>query len=127
LGQLQKIEKDLLELGYQIVAVSPDRVENLQESIGKLELSYQVVSDDSMEGAKAFGVAFRVDDDTYEKYKGWGLDLEKASGFDHHYLPVPAVYLIDREGLVRFQYVNPNYRVRLHPDILLAAAKAEAP
>ncbi len=126
MGQLQKIEDDLLELGYQIVAVSPDRPEKLQESIKKNKLKYRLVSDASMEGSKAFGLAFRVDDETIEKYKGWGLDLEKASGQDHHYLPVPAVYLIDKEGLIRFLYVNPNYKVRLQPDILLGAARAEA-
>ena len=38
-------------------------------------------------------------------------------------LPVPAVYLVDSEGTVQFNYVHPNYRVRLDPDLLLAAAQ----
>ena len=126
MGQLQKIENELIELGYQIVGVSPDRHDKLHESIKKNELKYRVVSDASMKGSKAFGIAFRIDDQTYEKYKGRGLDLEEVSGQDHHYLPVPAVYLVDKSGLIRFQYINPNYRVRLHPDVLLAAARVEA-
>lgn len=39
-------------------------------------------------------------------------------------LPVPAIYLIDENGLVQFNYVNPNFKVRLDESVLLAAAKA---
>ncbi|WP_114324935.1 hypothetical protein [Candidatus Colwellia aromaticivorans] len=37
-------------------------------------------------------------------------------------LPVPAIYVIDSSGLVQFSYVNPNYKVRLHEELLLKAA-----
>ena len=55
---------------------------------------------------------------------GYGIDLEEASGYDHHLLPVPAVFVIDPEGVIDFQYVNPDYRARLDPNVLLAAARA---
>ena len=38
-------------------------------------------------------------------------------------LPVPAIYLIDEKGLVQFSYVNPNFKVRLHEQVLLKAAE----
>ena len=38
-------------------------------------------------------------------------------------LPVPAIYVIDSNGLVQFNYVNPNFKVRLHADLLLKAAE----
>ena len=41
-------------------------------------------------------------------------------------LPVPAVYLVDDEGSVLFHYVNPNYRIRLVTELLLAAAEVNA-
>jgi peroxiredoxin len=78
-----------------------------------------------MEAAKAFGLAFRVDDKGYQRLSGYGIDLEAASGEKHHLLPVPAVYLVGKDGIVQFQYVNPNYRVRLTPEVLLAAAKTD--
>jgi len=59
-----------------------------------------------------------------EKYLTFGIDLEKASGQDHHVLPVPSTFLIGADGVIRFQYTNPDYKVRLHPDVLLAAARA---
>jgi peroxiredoxin len=52
------------------------------------------------------------------------VDLEKAAGgYTHHNLPVPATYIVSSDGTIRFAYVNPNYKVRLHPDVLVAAAR----
>ncbi|MHC4519433.1 MAG: AhpC/TSA family protein, partial [Planctomycetota bacterium] len=73
---------------------------------------------------QAFGIAFQVDDETVTKYQGYGIDLDDASGRAHHLLPVPSVFLVDAEGVIVFQYVNPDYTVRLHPDVLLAAIAA---
>jgi peroxiredoxin len=127
LGQLRKIESQLTGLGYQIVAVSPDKPEKLSAFIEKQSLTYTLVSDSEATGIKGFGIAFRVDDQTFDTYKNkFKLDLEEHSGAKHHLLPVPAVFIISKEGQVLFQYVNPDYKVRLYPEILLAAAKAYA-
>ena len=125
LGQLQKIETELLELGYRILAISPDLPENLKASVEKNSLGYVLLSDSKMEAAKAFGLAFRVDEKGYQRLSGFGIDLESASGEKHHLLPVPAVYLVGEDGIIQFQYVNPNYKVRLTPEVLLAAAKTD--
>lgn len=127
LGQLQTAEAELLKLGYQILAISPDRPEKLGESVEKHKLTYTLLSDHSMKAAQSFGIAFRVDDATLEKYKGYGIDLEAASGQKHHLLPVPAVFIVGTDSIVKFVYVNPDYKVRLEPAVLLAAAKAALP
>ncbi len=124
LGQLQAAEADLLNLGYQILAISPDRTPKLGESVEKGKLTYTLLSDSSMTAAQAFGIAFRVDDATLEKYKGYNIDLEAASGEKHHLLPVPAVFIVGTDGVIAFVYANPDYKVRLAPEVLLAAAKA---
>jgi peroxiredoxin len=127
LGQLQSIESSLETLGYRIVAVSPDKPEQLRVTTEKQTLGYTLVSDSEAAGIKAFGIAFRVDDRTFKRYKDeLQIDLEGYSGAKHHLLPVPAVFIIGRDGRVLFQYVNPDFTVRLHPEILLAAAKAHA-
>jgi peroxiredoxin len=124
LGQLQEAEADLVKLGYQILAISPDRPAKLAESVEKGKLSYTLLSDAAMDAARAFGIAFRVDDATVEKYKGYGIDLEAASGQDHHLLPVPAVFILGTDGKVKFVYANPDYKTRLSPDLLVAVARA---
>lgn len=127
MGQLQEIIPQLTELGYQIIAVSPDRPGLVAEHDTKKKFDYTLLSDADMSGARALGIAYVVSDQTYSTYKNrFKLDLEEHSGQTHHQLPVPAVIVIGTDGKIRFQHVDPNYRVRLHPDVLLAVAKAEA-
>lgn len=123
LSQLQKIESQLIRMGYQIVAISPDRPEKLKESIQKHQLTYILLSDSNFVAARTLGIAFQVDQSTLERYKGFGIDLEDASGQKNHWLPVPSVFIVNKQGVIQFEYINPNYKVRLDPDILLAAAK----
>lgn len=124
LGKLESVESELLELGYEIYAISPDRPEKLRKLAKKTGPGYTLLSDSSMKVSKAFGIAFQLDDATLKKYEEYGIDLEEASGYDHHLLPVPAVFIVDRKGTIQFVYANPNYKVRLAPKVLLAAAKA---
>ena len=123
LAEIGQIEGDLRALGYQIVGVSPDRPEKLRESLGEHDISYTLLSDSEVKLARAFGVAFRVDDETHEMLRGHGIDLEDAAGRSHRVLPIPAVYLIDEGGMIRFAQWDPNYRERLSGDAVLRAAR----
>lgn len=124
MAELQKIESQIVDMGYQILAVSVDKPEVLKETITENELSYTLLSDSPADVMKAFGIAFRVDEKTVARYKSVGIDFEKNTGYDHHILPAPAVFILDQEGTVKFQYVNPDYKQRINGDVLLAAAKA---
>lgn len=124
LGQLQEIDPQLREMGYRIMAISPDLPANLKTSVEKGELTYTLLSDSTMAAAKAFGLAFTVDDATLAKYEEYGINLETASGEKHHMLPVPAVFLIGKDGIIDFVYANPDYKTRIDSEVLLAAAKA---
>ncbi|MDK2857132.1 MAG: hypothetical protein PWQ89_251 [Verrucomicrobiota bacterium] len=127
LSQLQKIESQLVNAGWQILAISPDRPEKLAEADAEHNYSYTLLSDSKMDASKAFGLAFEVDAATREKYKGYGIDLETASGESHHLLPVPAVYLAGTDGIIRFAHSNPDYKDRLSNEAILEAARAAAP
>ncbi len=116
------IEKDLKKAGYQILAISADQLEVIKETPKRDELSYQLLSDASMKAAKAFGITFKVADELVAKYKSeYEIDIEAASGETHHVLPHPAVYVVDRKGVVRFVHVNPNYKERLEPAAIMKA------
>lgn len=127
LGELSKIEPDLITLGYQIYAISPDEPEKLKEHKKKGGFTYTLLSDSKMEGAREFGLAFKVDGETVTKYKNeYNIDLEAASGETHHLLPVPSAYVISADGVIRFSYSDPDYKVRVNPQELLTAAELEA-
>jgi len=124
LANVQKIEKELADLGAQIIAVSPDSPEKLAES--KITSpNYQLLSDDSLLLAQKLGLAFYLDDKTAKIDRNkLGVNFVSLEGEVKVALPVPAVFVIDTNGLVNFQYANPNYKVRLTEDLLLAAVKS---
>jgi len=124
LGELNTIELELTGLGYQILAISPDKPAKISETRKKGEVGYTLLSDSKMEATKAFGLAFKVDDETVKLYKEqYKIDLEGDSGETHHLLPVPAAYVVSTSGNIKFSYSNPDYKVRVDVKDLLDAAK----
>lgn len=125
LADLRKIEKELIGLGYQILAISPDLPQYLKDTQTKQKLSYTLLSDSKMELATALGLAFKLDDATFALYQQYNIDIEKNSGQKHRLLPVPAALVLDQKGVVSFIFSAPDYKVRVDTDVILAAAKAQ--
>jgi peroxiredoxin len=127
LSDLRLVEPHLREQGFEIVFLSTDRPEILYSSLKAADIHYTLLSDSHLEAAKAFHVAYHLDDATIAKQKQYGVDLEKTTGTTLHELPVPSVFIIDTTGTIRYVYSNPDYKVRLASDALLAAALPYAP
>jgi peroxiredoxin len=126
LRDLRLIKAELEQLGFRIIAISPDRVEEVTSTMGKEKLDYVLLSDSKADALRAFGIGFQVDADTFKKYQGFGIDLEKASGETHRALPAPSAFIFDQAGVLQFSYVNPDYTARVPGNVLLAAAQAVA-
>jgi peroxiredoxin len=126
MGQLKKIEHKLEKLGFQLIGISTDRASDLRKSMGKHQLNYQLLADFNSVTSQAFGLAYFASQKTTDRYLS-AMNLKNPlqpnkAGDKRLVLPVPAIYVIDSSGLVQFNYVNPNYKVRLHEDLLLKAA-----
>ena len=117
LSEVGRIENDLLALGYQIVAVSPDAVRNLVSSKEKLALSYTLLSDTRGDLIKSAGLAFKAP--AYcEK------ELRENQGKDAElFLPVPSLFILNEKSEILFEYINPNFKQRISGYLLLAAAR----
>lgn len=125
LAQLNSVAGEFDKLGFQLIAVSPDRPEQLQKTVAKHQLVFRLLSDSDMNTSRKLGIAFRLDDATFKKYKNdYKVDIEAASGQTHHQLPAPSAFVVDRNGLIHLAYVNPDYKLRIDPDVLLSASKA---
>jgi len=124
LSAITEIEDDLYEKGITIVGISPDSPGYLKESLNDPDTEFTLLSDSDMKASRAFGIAFKEREETVAQLKENGMDIEQRSGRDHHLLPVPAVFLINEEGRIEFQYVNPNYKERISHNILMEAANA---
>ncbi len=123
LSALHQVKEEMAELGYDIIAITPDQFDSLGVSEARAETDITIYSDSDTDVIEAFGLGWRVDDEMHNKYVNkYELDLGEWSGDDHHILPVPAIYVV-HDGVVQYQYVNPNYSVRLKPETLMAILK----
>jgi peroxiredoxin len=94
------------------VVVTPETQTNIDQTVAKTKFSIPIVHDQDFTIMKAYKTAFTVDDATVQKYQRFGVDLKSANGADVAVLPVPATYVIGRDGKITFVYFNPDYRHR---------------
>ena len=121
LADVQKLKDTIDGMGFQVIALSPDRPEKIKEAMEAESLGYQLYSDSAADAMKAFGVAFKLDTDLVSTYKNeYGIYIESDSVMTHHILPVPALYLIGTDGKINFAHFDPNYRERLKAATILA-------
>jgi len=114
--QLKKLE-DSLQLikdkKAKLIAITPEKTENISKTIEKTKASYSLLYDKDMKIMKAYAVAFEVDERTVSRYKNADIDLATANGQkDKVYLPVPAVYIINKEGSITYRFFEADYKKR---------------
>ena len=114
LAALAEAEPDILKLGYQVVAISPEDNENLQPTIEKDSINYQLFSDPGGNLIQNIGIAFKT------KTPSKIYASAKTKGKVSDVLPVPTVMIVNTEGVILFEYINPNYKQRLTTKLLLA-------
>ena len=114
LADMQEIENQIIDLGYQVIAISPDAPSFLKQTEDKKELKYQLFSDSEGVFAQALGIAFKKEKSKLDKY---------SEGKNPGFLPVPTVYVINENKEIEFLYINPNYSKRLEGNVLLAVLK----
>ena len=102
----------LMAKGASILAITPETGENIKKTIEKTKSSFPVLEDAGMTIMKMYKVNFTVDDNTVAKYKGYGVDFDKANGSNGANLPVPATYIIGKDGIVKYVFFNKDYRKR---------------
>ncbi len=126
LAALADVEIQLRSLGYQIIGVTPDSPEQLGATAKENHVRYRLLSDRAMQAAGAYGVAFRLPAAAGKDYKRNGIDLPAAPDGDGFWQPVPAAFIVSRDGTIRFVYSNPDPENSIKINDLLVAAKAAA-
>ncbi len=118
LSEVSLIESEILDLGYQIVAISPDAPNRQSQTINEVKLNYQLYSDADGKLMREMGIAFKAP----ERYSDRLSDY--SDGLNDGVLPVPSVFVVDQEGIILFEYISPDYRQRISADLLLAVLES---
>ncbi len=107
------------------MAISPQLPEHNRELIKHRQLTFDVLSDRGNDVAAKFGLRFELPQYLRDVYRTFPLDLEKFNGDASWTLPIPARFIIDREGIIRAD-ADPDYTTRPEPDDTLRALRTLA-
>ena len=125
--QLRALQAKLGEiqaLGATLVAISPQVPDG---SLTKSEISameFMVLSDQDAKVASEYGVAWEVPEFLLEHMRvDRSLDLAEINNGNATVLPIPATFILGRDGIVAWNYVNVDYRIRSEPDEIIEALK----
>jgi peroxiredoxin len=113
LSQLQDSLYLVEAKGASVIAVTPEIPASIEKTVGKTKVSFSVLHDENLQIMKQYDVAFEVDAPTLKRYSGFGIDLMSNNGDNGPVLPVPAVYIIGRDGKVSYRYFNADYKQRV--------------
>lgn len=122
--ELRALQKELpafKELGVSLIAISPEQPDYAMPLIEREKLTFPVLSDPGNKVAKQFGIVFALEGEIRRiSHDVFGVDLPKLNGDQSWEIPVPATYLIDADGIVRFAFFDPEFRHRVEPEQLLS-------
>ena len=106
----------ITERGAQLVAVTPEKQEGVAKTAEKTKASFPIVTDDEMKIMKGYDVAYQVDNKSVARFKMASIDLAANNGqkADAIYLPVPAVYIINKQGEISYRYFETDDRKRAY-------------
>ena len=122
-GQLEAmnfIVPQIREAGAELIAVSPQIVSQAFFMADQHRLRVPLLSDPQNEVARKFGLVYRVPEEQQALYRRTFVNLPHANGDDSWELPIPATFIVDRDGAVTYAYANPDYTERPEPLDILA-------
>lgn len=111
-------------LGARLVAISPQRPEHNRELVRSRGLGFPILSDAGNEVAARFGLRFTLPEYLRKIYAGFPLDISAYNGDASWTLPMPARFVIDTGGVIRYADSDPDYTTRPEPEDTLAALRA---
>lgn len=112
LSQMEDSLNFITDKGGIVVAVTPEKPENINKTIDKTGASFKIIHDKDLSIMNTYHVAFRMEEALLKKYKKWGIDLDSANGENGPNLPVPATYIIGQDKKILFAFFDPDYKKR---------------
>ena len=113
LAAVGEAETEINNLGFQIIAISPDSPDKNTITDEQVKVNYQIYTDPGAELMKAMGIAFKAPERYNDMLMSFSDDLNPGL------LPVPSIFVVNQEGIIVFEYISPDYKHRMESDLLL--------
>jgi peroxiredoxin len=117
-GQMEAMNRILPGIeaaGVSLVAISPQTVKQSFFMADQHRLRFPLLSDAGNQVARQFGLVYRVPEEQQAIYRRAFVNLPFINGDESWELPIPATYVIDRDGTVLFVSANEDYKERVEP------------
>lgn len=113
LSAIQQSLPQIYAKGASVIVISPEKSEFIKKSIEKTGAEFTILYDENYKIADAFDVTFKPDRISRFMYNTMlGANLKETHSDDSERLPVPATYIIGRDGKVVWRHFDPNYKKR---------------
>ncbi len=116
LKAFQEVLPEIIDLGAQLVAISPNLPDKSLSSIEKHSLAFEVLSDIKNKIARQFGLVFTLNAQLQPLYQQFGIDIPAFNDDESYELPIPATYVINSDGIIKLAFVDADYTKRLDPN-----------
>ncbi|CAM1372920.1 Alkyl hydroperoxide reductase [Tenacibaculum xiamenense] len=123
LRALQNLLPEFEKYNTSLIAISPETPDNSLNTVEKNNLSFEVLSDIDNKVAKQLGLVFQLPDDLREVYHSFNIDVPKHNGNEDYELPMPATYVVNSEGIIKYAFVPEDYTERANPEEILKNIK----
>ncbi len=117
LRALAEIDEEVRALGAIQVAITPDLPETTARTVRDMNLPFDILSDEKSAFGLRCGISYPLPNDLAEAYHA--IHFINRHGSAEFFLPIPAVFIADRNGIVRLSYIEPDYAKRLEPARIL--------
>lgn len=123
---LAEINPEVTKLGAKLVAITPEFEEFTSELAADADTEFPILSDVDNGYAMLLKLAFYVGDVKRQHMSTAGWTIADFQGNDNWVLPIPATFIVGRDGLVKARFVDPDYRRRMDIDELMSGLRLAA-
>jgi peroxiredoxin len=123
INTLARAQPRIEALGARMVAIVPDRQPFAAEMKSDSSVKFPILSDMDNGYAMSLNLAIWVGDEMEEYMTGIGRKLPEYQGNDSWVLPIPATFVVGRDGRINARFVDPDYRKRMATDELIEALR----
>jgi peroxiredoxin len=121
---IAEVQDEILALGARIVAIVPEQARYARLLRDFAHARFPVLSDIGNGYALSLNLTIWIGEDMERVMSGGGVDLPRYQGGAAWFLPIPATFVLTRDGIVSARYVDPDHRRRMEIDDLLEAVRA---
>jgi peroxiredoxin len=122
-GQMEAMNNiaSTIAAGVSLIAVSPQTEKQAYFMRDQHKLTFPLLVDAHNHLARQFGLVYRVSEEQQALYRSTFVNLPFTNGDSSWELPIPATFVIDRDGTVLFASANEDYMERPEPLEILSA------